>query len=205
MKIYTDEFKQGDPEWMKLRIASIGGSTISQAIAQGEGKTRHELMCNFVEEIINDEKKDDYVSWDMKEGIYWEPFGRFKYEQKYGVDVEQVALVKDSVHRHYSPDGYIGSEGMIEIKRAKLSVFIEARKKRNIPTDRRRQMQWGMSICERQWCDYVMYCPYIEKKVDPLLVIRVERDEKEIKELDEGANLFIEEMQSLLIRVMKGG
>ena len=203
--IVRDDIEQLDEEWMELRIGSIGGSSISSAIAKGEGKTRQTLMWDFVEEIISGEKKSGFVSWDMREGLKWEPRGRLLYELKYLTPVKQIALVKHSEHKHYSPDGWVNDNGMIEIKRAILPVFQETREKRNIPTDRRRQMQWGLFICEREWCDYVMYCPYIEKKVDPLLVIRVERDEKEIKELDKGANLFIEEMQSLLIKVMKRG
>lgn len=204
MKIYRD-ISQGDPEWMKLRIASIGGSGIGDAVAKGEGKTRNQLMCDFIEEIINEEKKEGFVSWDMKEGILYEPFARDAYRLRTGHKVEEVALVKHSEHKHYSPDGLINPDGLIEIKRAKLSVFIEFDKNKKISTGRRKQMQWGMRICERKWCDYVMYCPYIEKKADPLRIVRVSRDEKEIKELDEGANRFIEEMQNLFVRVMKGG
>jgi len=202
MEIYRD-LEQGTPEWDALRIASIGGSSIGDAVAKGEGKVRKTLMCNFIQEIVSQEKTEHYVSWDMKEGIKWEPFGRFKYEMRYGVDVEQVALVKHSEHKHFSPDGLVGEKGMIEIKRRILSVFLAFIEKPTIPTKDRKQIMWGLSICKREYCDYTLYCPYIEKKADPLIVIRVERDEKEIKELHEGADLFILEMQTLLLRVLK--
>lgn len=202
MEIYRD-MEQGDPEWMKLRIASIGGASIAQAVAKGEGKTRKTLMCNFIQEIINEEKTQGFVSWDMQEGIKWEPHGRFKYEERMGVDVEQIALVKHSEHKHFSPDGFVGANGLIEIKRNILSVFLESIESKKIPTQYRKQMQWGMFICEREFCDYVVYCPYIERKADPLMVIKVERDEAEIKELDKSADDFINDLQTLLLRVLK--
>lgn len=202
MEIYRD-IAQGTPEWNALRLASIGGSTITHAVAKGDGKTREALMWDWVEEKLSGVKKDSFVSWDMKEGIKWEPRGRLLYEIRTGIEVDQVALVKHSEFKHYSPDGFPDPRGLLEIKRAKLPVFLDAVKTRNIPTARRRQVQWGMSICKRDWCDYVMYCPYIEKSVDPLLVIRVGRDEKEIKELHEGADQFIEDFKGLYLRSIK--
>lgn len=202
MEIYRD-IEQGTPEWDALRIASIGGSSIGDAVAKGEGKVRKKLMCEFIEEIINKKKTEHFVSWDMKEGIKYEPHARYKYELRTGVDVEQVALVKHSEHKHFSPDGFPGPNGLIEIKRRILPVFLDFIEKPTIPTSDRKQMQWGLSLCEKDYCDYILYCPYIEKKADPLIIVRVERDEKEIKELHEGADLFIQEMQTLLLRVLK--
>jgi hypothetical protein len=71
-----------------------------------------------------------------------------------------------------------------------------------IPTNYRKQMLWGLRISGREWCDYVVFCPYI-KDVDPLLVTRVQRDEKEIKELDSGADEFISEMLSMVWAMRK--
>jgi len=64
-------------------------------------------------------------------------------------------------------------------------------------------MQYGLGISEREWCDYVMYCPFI-KDIYPLIVVRVERDEKEIKELNEGVDKFIKDMFYLLSEVKNG-
>ena len=202
MKIYRD-IEQGTKEWEALRIASIGGSSIGDAVAGGGGKVRKTLMCNFIQEIITGEKTDHFVSWDMKEGIKHEPAARFAYEMRTGVDVEQVALVKHSEHKHDSPDGLVDENGMIEIKRRILSVFLDFIEKPTIPTGDRKQMQWGMYVCEREWCDYVLYCPYIELKADPLIIVRVKRDEAEISELTCGADEFIKDMQTLLLRVLK--
>ena len=204
MEVY-DNFEQGSPLWDQLRIGSIGGSSISKAVALGEGKVRDGLMYDFVQEILSGEKIDHYVSWDMKQGIKLEPMARAAYELRTGYETQQIALVKHSKHKHYSPDLFALSDGLGEIKIRTFKVWDAFRKNRIIPKYERNQMQWGMWNCEKAWCDYITSCPYIERKVDSLIITRVERDDKEIKELDDGANVFIEEMQSLLIKVMKGG
>jgi len=204
MEVY-DNFEQGSPLWDQLRVGSIGGSSISKAVAGGEGKVKNGLMYDFVQEILSGEKIDHYVSWDMKQGMKFEPTARVAYELRTGHETKQVALVKQSEHKHYSPDLFVLSDGIGEIKVRIFKVWDEFRKSRNIPKYERNQMQWGMFICEKAWCDYITFCPYIERKVDSLIITRVERDDKEIKELDDGANVFIEEMKSLLIKVMKGG
>ena len=204
MEIYTD-IDQQSPEWFTLRIGSIGGSSISKAVSGGQGKMKTQLLYDLVGEILSGEKKSGYANHEMQEGIKYEPEARRLYEFLNDVEVRQVALVKMSEHKHCSPDGLLDPDGMIEIKTLIPSRFVEFKATGGIETAYRKQMQWGMWICERQWCDYACYSPYVARKVDPLHVIRVERDDKEIKVLDEGANAFIEEMKNLLLQILKGG
>lgn len=188
-----EHIEQGEPEWFLLRVGSIGGSSISKAVAGGKGTTRTQLMWDLLGELISGEKKQGYVSKEMETGMLMEPKARELYELIYDVEVKQIALYKDGSHRHYSPDGLIGNDGLIEIKWAIPSVFAETILTKKIATDRRRQCQWGLGISGRSWCDYAMYCPVV-KDMNPLFVIRLERDEKEIAELKVGADMFIEEM-----------
>ena len=204
MEIYRDII-QGSPEWNALRIGSIGGSSISKAVAGGQGKTRIQLMYDLVGEILSGQKKEGYVSQDMLAGIENEAKARDLYSSIYDVEIEQIGLIKYSEFKHYSPDGLISPVGMAEIKYAIPSVFVETKATGKIATDRRRQMQYGMGVCNREWCDYIMYCPAVEKTVDPLFVIHVQRDEKEIEWLNAECDKFINDMKSLLLTIMKGG
>jgi len=195
------DISQGSPEWNTLRIGSIGGSSISKAVAKGQGKTRKQLMYNMVGEILSSEKKQGYMSHEMAEGIKYEPKARAYYSMVYGVVVREIALIKDGAHKHVSPDGLVGGDGMVEIKTAIPSVFVETKDTGKIATDRRRQIQWSLKRAQRQWCDYVMYCPYLKEGVESMIVIRVDRDEKEIEFLEAGADEFIDEMVGLFLRI----
>ena len=193
MEIF-DTFDQMSPEWMALRVGSIGGSSISKAVAKGEGKVRKQLMWDLVGELMSGKKKEGFVSFEMQEGMKYEPVARSFYVQHYEVEVRQVAIIKDGPHKHVSPDGLIGNQGSIEIKIAIPSVFAETKVTKKIATDRRKQMQWTLKRAQRSWIDYVMYCPYLLDDIFPMFVMRLERDEQEIATLEMGANEFIEEM-----------
>jgi len=61
-------------------------------------------------------------------------------------------------------------------------------------------MQWGLSISDRDWCDYVVYCPYATN-CENIMITRLKRDEKEIADLEAGADIFIDEMLALYEKV----
>lgn len=199
MEIITS-FAQGDPEWLKARIGSIGGSSISKAVAKGEGKIRKQLLYDMVGEILSGEKKEGYRDKNMEAGLEYEDEARSLYAFRNDVEVEQIAMFKDGPHKHASPDGLIGGDGTIEIKTVIPSVYVESKLTGKIPTQYRKQIMWGLKRSLRGWCDYTVYCPYV-KEIDPLLVIRLERDEKEIVELEAGADEFIAEMLSMVDRM----
>ena len=194
---------QGSDEWQELRIGSIGGSSISKAVAKGEGKSRTQLMYDLVGELLSGQKKQGYTNSYMDEGIKHEAAARDLYSFTKGVEVEQTGVIKLDDHRHYSPDGIVNPDGLIEIKTVIPSVYVEILATGKIQTAYRRQMQWGLYITGRAWCDYCAYCPYVEERaeVNPLHIILVERDEKEIAFLRDGCDLFIQEMLELYERV----
>ena len=194
-----DQIEQGSEAWFIHRLASIGGSSISKAVAGGSGATRSKLMYDFVGELLSGEKKDSYSSQYMQMGTDNEPEARLLYEFETGNEVAQVGLIKNGDYKHYSPDGLVGIAGILEIKCCIPSVWAERKLTGKIPTEYRKQMQWGLYICEKEWCDFVVYSPFV--KVYPLIIQQVERDEKEIKELADGADKFIAEMLEMYNKV----
>ena len=77
-----------------------------------------------------------------------------------------------------------------------------------MPPEHNKQMQWGLHITQREWCDFIHACwIYEDENIVarypdiPIWVKRVYRDEKLIKELDEGADKFIEEMFMIIQKI----
>ena len=163
---------------------------------------RKNLMYRLIGEILSGVNYEGYTNADMDRGNEQEPDARDMYEFINGVEVEQVGLIKKNDYKHYSPDGLCGNDGIAEIKSRIPSVHVETILAGSVPPADRKQIQWGLFICQRQWCDYISYSPLIVDK--PLLVIRADRDEDLIKELDNGADKFIIEMLNL-IKKIKGG
>jgi len=193
------ECNQLDETWFRKRRGSIGGSSIQSVMAKGQGKTRKTLMYRLIGEILSDESYDGYQNAHMIRGQEMEPDARNMYEFVTDTEVEQIGLVKKTGHKHYSPDGCIGNDALIEIKSVIPSVQVETILADSVPAAYRKQVFWGLHICECEWCDFISYSPAVACK--PLFVKRVYRDEKIIKELDEGADKFIAEMLELLEKI----
>ena len=201
-----ESIQQGTPEWDLLRIGSIGGSSISAVAAKGrngESKGRKQLLYDMAGEILSGVKKNGYTNKYMEDGVELEDKARTHYCLQNLCEVRQVALISDAPHKHCSPDGLIGEDGMIEIKCVIPSTFVAYCDGQSIPTDYRRQILWGLNRSGRAWCDFIVYCDLLEGRLkgDNILVTRVSRDEKEIRELEGEADIFIEELLSLVKRI----
>jgi len=191
--------EQLSDEWIQARIGSIGGSSISSVVAGGQGKMRKNLLYRLAGEILSNTKYEGYNNEHMQRGIEQEPDARDMYEFATGNAVTQVGLVRSGERKHYSPDGLIDPDGMQEIKCQIPSVHIETIITGSISGDYLKQMQWGMNICERRWCDFVSFSPLVVDK--PIWIKRIERDDKLIQELNDGADKFLKDLATLLRKV----
>jgi exodeoxyribonuclease (lambda-induced) len=132
----------------------------------------------------------------MEDGIEHEDEARNLYQLMTGNEVEQVGLYKLDDHKHFSPDGDIPPSGILEIKYQIPSVHVEQVVSGKIPGNYNKQIQWGLFICERKWCDYTSYSPTVKDK--PMWRKRVGRDEELIKTLNEGADKFLAELAQVI-------
>ncbi len=201
-----DCFQQGSEAWNIARVGSIGGSSISAVAAKGRGgesKGRKQLLYDMAGEILSGVKKSGYANKAMEDGVTLEPKARTHYCLQNLCEVRQVALIRDAPHKHCSPDGLVGEDGMIEIKCVIPSTFVAYCDGMSMPTDYRRQVQWGLKRSGRTWCDYLVYCELFEGKLrgDNMLTTRIGRDEKEIIALEDEADIFIEDLLSLVKKI----
>lgn len=198
-EIYAD-IQQGTPEWFALRLGSIGGTGITTAVSNGSGRKKY--MYALASEIITGVKVEDFKFKHADRGHIYEPPARELFEFRYGVKVQQVALIKDGPHMHHSPDGLFGDDDMIEIKVRLPHVFLEIIEDNPaMSTSDRRQVQWGFAKWKRKRCHYIQYCPEYENAgLDPMIVKTITPDWDEIRTLERGAKEFIEEMTELIER-----
>jgi putative phage-type endonuclease len=198
-----EEIRQGSDAWHSLRIGSIGGSSIDAVSANGRGgkpsSTRETLLYRMAGEVLSGKKHDGFCSKDMEMGVLLEPEARDLYALINNCEVKQVAMIRQGSHKHESPDGLVGEDGKIEIKSVLPSTHIKTIISDAVPYEYRKQLQWGLSISGREWCDFVSYSPLIVDK--PLHIIRVGRDEKLMQELHEAADIFIKDMFTIVKKI----
>jgi hypothetical protein len=201
---------QGSDRWFGLRLSSIGGSGIKKVTAKGQGKMRSAYLYQKAYELLTGRRTESYQNDAMVLGTESEPLSRNVYSFEADVEVEQVAIIKEGPHRHVSVDGLVGNDGIIEIKNINGAGFVETVSKSKVPTEHLKQINWGLFITQREWCDFIqahwiregyeIIAGYQDK---PIWVKRIYRDEKLIKEMDEESYKFILEMKALVER-MKG-
>jgi len=192
---------QGSEIWFKHRIGSIGGSSISSVVAKGQGRMRSNLLYRLAGEILSGVKYEGYKNADMERGQLQEADARNVYAMEREVDVYQIGITKEDEFKHYSEDGFVGNDGIIEVKSTIPSAHIETIDTDKINGGYLKQINWGLFITQRQYCDFISWSPLVTDY--PIWIKRVERDEKVIKELNEGADKFIDELKSLVLKIKR--
>jgi exodeoxyribonuclease (lambda-induced) len=149
------------------------------------------LLYNKIWELkTSTPAKDHFVTDAMQRGIDLEGEAIYVYQNNRFKTVTLCGYVTnaDKKYAGYSPDGLIGEDGLIEIKCPGNIEYIRTLIEKDIPKRYQAQMQWGMMMTGRSWCDYVVYNPDFASY--PMYVQRVERDDDMIELLLENYLVF---------------
>jgi putative phage-type endonuclease len=197
--------EQGTDEWKALRAGRITASCMADVLAfdKKTGKTqlkaRENYIAQIVAEILSGQPKDGPQTFAMRRGSELEAEARAEYEVITGNFVEQVTFaVNDELpFVGASPDGLVGTDGMIEIKCPEDICKHLAAIRFGMPEEHAPQVQSGMWSAGRQWCDFVSYHPDFPPHFRTVIV-RVKRDESYIKALAEPCKSLWAEVQIIL-------
>lgn len=195
MKTYP-EIIQGSDEWRTIRGGMATASCFSKALAGGTGKTRKDYMIKLIAERMTGIPEESYSNAVMQRGNEIEPDAREFYEMLYGVPVVQVGFISRDEDVGASPDGLVGSSGMLEIKSPNSSTHITTLLADKMPTKHKTQVQGNLWVAEREWIDFMSYDPRVFSR--PSFIERIYRDDKYIKEMAVGIIMFVTELKELM-------
>ena len=150
-----------------------------------------------VEQIYGETTEDVYQTFEMRRGTELEPVARICYEAKTGNLAQEsgIVLTDDGVFG-YSTDGFVDDDGLIEIKCPNSArKIVEMWQTANLD-EYIHQIQFGLWITSRKWCDFIMYAPQLERVGKHLFVKRVERDEDFIETMEAQLVSFYKRVQS---------
>jgi len=194
--------EQNTPEWLEARRGLITASAMSDVLAKGQGKTRQTYMAKLIAERVTGMTSCNFYNDDMMRGHDAEPYAQKTYEKAAGVKVENVGFFRNFAEIGgvgYSPDGVIGDDGLVEFKsradhvQVKYLLGLE-----KIPSANTKQVQTGLWVTGRKWCDYVCFNDYL-----PPFIRRIERDEKLISEMKAEVILLNKEIEVGAERIMQ--
>lgn len=177
MTLHIYNFEQGTEEWFAARCGVVTASVIGQLITAktfkpAENDTARALTLSLVAERITGHVEPVIPSRDMERGTLDEPYARDIYSERYEPATEVGFMVRDfdGYKIGYSPDGLVGDKGLIEIKSRKQKIQLKAFLDDAVPAENMAQIQTGLLVSGRQWCDYVSYSggmPLYVKRVHP--------------------------------------
>lgn len=185
------EVVQGGEEWHTLRCGRQTASEMKLIItptfkAASNDKERTHLF-ELLGQRITKHVEASYVSDAMLRGKEEEIDARQTYAKKYAPvdDVGFITNDKWGFTIGYSPDGLVGADGQIECKSRSQKYQIETILSGQVPEEHVLQVQTGLLVTERKWCDYVSYCGGL-----PMITIRVLPDPVIQKAIIDAATAF---------------
>lgn len=189
---------QNSPEWFSARCGVPSGSRFSDIMSKGKGDsaslTRAKYLAELAIEAVTGVKAEFPTTPAMQHGIETEPIARAAYEYRTGNLVEEIGFcIHDTIRCGVSPDGLVGSSGMTEFKCPQPHTHADYMRRTDAPPAYKWQIQGQLWVMEREWNDFVSYCPTMPENCR-LIVRRVYRDEEAIASLEAEVKRFVEEL-----------
>lgn len=191
--------EQGSSEWFDCRSGVPTASKFATVMAKGEGKTRLKYMRQLAGEIVTGEPMESFTNVHMDRGKAQEDEARETYAFIHDADIRRVGFIRNG-NRGASPDSLVGEDGGLEIKTALPDIQIGRLELNRLPPEHKAQVQGNIWIAEREWWDFVSYCPRL-----PVLTVRVHRDESYIKTISDEIDRFNDELAALVERIRNYG
>jgi hypothetical protein len=194
-------------EWLNKRLGKITCSRFPDLMTSGRAKD--EVFSQTGKAYLRRIVAERLGSWysvsarAMDWGNDNEPKAILEYASR------EIVFVDNKPFQYFSynddiggtPDGLVGTDGCVEVKCPfDPSVHVNTLLTRKVPSDYEWQVVGHLLVTGRKWCDFISFDPRIEGK-HRLCVIRVERSEPRIAELDKRLQLAVEEVQKMISQI----
>jgi putative phage-type endonuclease len=171
---------QGSEEWHAARCGLITASEVKLLLtptlkAANNDKSRAHLW-ELAAQRITGHVEPSYISDAMLRGHEDEVRARDLYS-KHHAPVEEVGFVTNDQWGFTlgcSPDGLVGTDGKIECKsraqKYQVQTIVENWRDGTVPDDFTLQVQTGLLVTGRKWCDLLSYSgglPFIAMRIEP--------------------------------------
>jgi hypothetical protein len=197
--LYHRNFEQGSGDWLKARCGMLTSSDIEKIltptlkVASNEKERQHlyELLAQRATNYV----EPSYISNDMLRGETEEIRARDLYAARFA-PVEQVGLITNDrlgFAVGYSPDGLVGADGQIEVKSRRQKYQAQTIVEMVVPQDYVLQVQFGLFVTERKWCDFISYSNGM-----PMFIARVYPDPKIVEAITAAVTAFEQRLNEKL-------
>lgn len=173
--------EQRSEEWFAARLGKVTASRVADVMAKtksGYGASRANYIAELLCERLTGQKTDSFVSAEMQRGTELEAQARDGYALLNDVKVGEGGFFDHASIPMFgaSPDGLIGTDGLVEFKCPNTATHIDYLLSQSVPGKYQTQMQAQMACTGRAWCDFVSFDPRLPDDLQ-FFVKRVQRDD----------------------------
>jgi putative phage-type endonuclease len=163
IEIFKD-LEQGTQEWFDARCGIITASDVGMLVTPSLKVANNDKTRAYIWELaaqrVSQSVEPMFMSYDMERGSAHEEFAADFYDFHYSL-TEKIGFVKNSKHGFtlgYSPDRFVGEDGLLEIKCPRQKEHFKTICEGGVPDKHLLQCQAGLLATERKWLDFVSYC-----------------------------------------------
>ena len=194
--------EQRSEDWFAARLGKVTASKVKDVMAKGRGgapsATRQNYMMQLLCERLTGKREEGFTSAAMQRGTELEPLARAAYEIRTGNIVDETGCFSHSKIDGFmaSPDGLVGSVGLIECKCPNTATHVATLQSGRHDPQYDWQMLAQMACADRDWVDFVSFDDRLPEELQ-YACFRFHRDEKRIREMEAEVKLFLEELADL--------
>lgn len=148
---------QRSAEWFAQRRGKLTGSNLASCLGLVSYTSRQQAYARAIgEEVtVDGVAPEPPVNPACEHGVLYEPVAIRAYEKATGYAVQEAQFVLHPKHAYIgaSPDGYIGNEGMVEVK---CPYYIQ-KPHNDVPLHYYVQINCQLACTGRKWCDFVSW------------------------------------------------
>jgi len=193
--------EQGSDAWFAQRLGKVTASRVADVMAKtksGPAASRKNYMMELLCQRLTGRREEGFTSAAMQRGIELEPLARSAYEVESGLLVLEAEFVIHPQCDQFgaSPDGFVGAEGLIEIKNPNTAQHVACIQSGSYDDKYYPQMQCQLACTGRQWCDFVSFDDRMPEELQ-LFIYRVQRCDEYISEMMDEVLEFLGELEKL--------
>lgn len=162
---YFPEMLQGSDDWYASRCGLLTASEMkliitAKTLKYSESEKEKSHVYELAAQRINQYVEPHYIGDDMLRGHEDEIYAHDEYDRHYD-RVKKCGFVTNDEWGFtlgYSPDGLVGDEGQTESKSRRQKFQVQTIVEGVMPDDYAIQVQTGLLVTKRKWCDFISYC-----------------------------------------------
>lgn len=189
--------------WLDARAGKLTASRMNDAMSfLKDGRPsvkRSDYMRELLSERLTGYSTRHYVNAAMEWGLQTEPEAKLAYQELTGKKLLPAEFIEHPTIANLgaTPDGFVDSEGLLEVKAPTTTTFIEWKLKGGVPEEHVAQMTTQVLCTGRKWVDFFGYDPRIREVKKRYILHRFEPSQQQLDMIAEHAMRFLSELDEL--------